>query len=274
MRDASAFRERFKQWKTTGELPYEAGLPKYKVGKDPDEDLINSLIKYEGFLETPKDIGDGKITIGSGLTNRKYTSKGHITRAENRAAVKSEVNQRRSRLSRTIPGWSDLPDSAKNALIHYDYNFPITDKSSPKLLKYLAAKDWKNAASQMDAGINMKGFSRGLRNRRQYEQQWFLSDLLNQTTQNTAPNTPSLVQDVLPSRPEFSMPWTYTKPTDFQYQLDSTVPESISSWSSGDGPAPKTRNFSLVSDLYNLQRQLSEIGQSVTLNQPQRWIVQ
>ena len=34
MRDTSAFRERFNYWKSTGELPYEAGLPKYDDGKN------------------------------------------------------------------------------------------------------------------------------------------------------------------------------------------------------------------------------------------------
>ena len=33
MRDVNAFRERFNYWKSTGELPYEAGLPKYEGGK-------------------------------------------------------------------------------------------------------------------------------------------------------------------------------------------------------------------------------------------------
>ena len=33
MRDVNAFRERFNYWKSTGELPYEAGLPKYTGGK-------------------------------------------------------------------------------------------------------------------------------------------------------------------------------------------------------------------------------------------------
>ena len=41
MRDVNAFRERFNYWKSTGELPYEAGLPKYAPGKD--DDLIESL---------------------------------------------------------------------------------------------------------------------------------------------------------------------------------------------------------------------------------------
>lgn len=36
MRDVNAFRERFNYWKSTGELPYEAGLPKYAPGKDDE----------------------------------------------------------------------------------------------------------------------------------------------------------------------------------------------------------------------------------------------
>lgn len=36
MRDVNAFKERFNYWKSTGELPYEAGLPKYAPGKDDE----------------------------------------------------------------------------------------------------------------------------------------------------------------------------------------------------------------------------------------------
>lgn len=51
MRDVNAFRERFNYWKSTGELPYEAGLPKYAPGKDDD------LIEYIGQLENPTKYG-------------------------------------------------------------------------------------------------------------------------------------------------------------------------------------------------------------------------
>jgi len=57
MRNTSAFRERFKQWKATGELPYEAGLPKYEIGKDPDEYSEDELIEYLGALENPGKVG-------------------------------------------------------------------------------------------------------------------------------------------------------------------------------------------------------------------------
>ena len=35
--------------------------------------------------------------------------------------------------------------------------------------RYAAARDWENTAKQMDAGVNMKKFSKGLRTRRKYE---------------------------------------------------------------------------------------------------------
>lgn len=43
MRNTDAFRERFKYWKTTGELPYEAGLPKYGSGKPSRSAFVESL---------------------------------------------------------------------------------------------------------------------------------------------------------------------------------------------------------------------------------------
>ena len=232
MRDINAFRERFNHWRSTGELPYEAGLPKYASGKD--DDLIESLIKYEGFLEHATDIGDGVQTIGSGLTNKKYTSKGTITRQENRRAVQSEIIERRNRLSKTFPHWNELPDSAKNALIHYDYNFPINKKSSPKLLKYAAARDWENTAKQMDAGVNMKGFSNGLRKRREYERSLFLQDLIPTENQRTSAqrriiqNVPTAVE-MVDASPKWN-PVGYQVPsygTDRPY-YDPTTPEYLS----------------------------------------------
>jgi len=52
MRDTNAFRERFKYWKTTGELPYEAGLPKYDEGKGSDVTSEDFIKQYESFSPT------------------------------------------------------------------------------------------------------------------------------------------------------------------------------------------------------------------------------
>ena len=47
MRDVNAFRERYNYWKSTGELPYEAGIPTYAGGKKPTssaKDIYNRLL--------------------------------------------------------------------------------------------------------------------------------------------------------------------------------------------------------------------------------------
>lgn len=41
-------------------------------GGPTDDDLIDWIIREEGFLTTPQNIGDGKITLGSGLTAQKW----------------------------------------------------------------------------------------------------------------------------------------------------------------------------------------------------------
>ena len=60
-------------------------------GNQVDNDLVDFIIKEEGFLEHPKDIGDGLLTIGSGLTAKRwhdlYRSKGRWSVEDNKGAV-------------------------------------------------------------------------------------------------------------------------------------------------------------------------------------------
>ena len=70
MGDVTAFRERFKAYKdgkSVSEI-YDAGLPRYAGGYTPSPEFVDRVIKEEGFLTSPRDIGDGKRTVGSGLT--------------------------------------------------------------------------------------------------------------------------------------------------------------------------------------------------------------
>ena len=68
----------------------------YAGGGNTDDDLVDWIIKEEGFLSTPKDIGDGKMTLGSGLTSSKwhelYKRRGNRwSKEDNRRAVAEEV---------------------------------------------------------------------------------------------------------------------------------------------------------------------------------------
>lgn len=157
--------------------------PQYKGGKSPkiktwnDNDIADLIIGFEGFLPHAKDIGDGKITIGSGLTNPKYTRFGTITPEQNRRFVLEEIAARKARLSRNVPGWNTLPGSAKAALLSYDYGYMVDRKTSPKMMKALQDRNWLEVSNQMNAGWNMKKFKKGLRKRRTQERNLFLSDL-------------------------------------------------------------------------------------------------
>lgn len=179
--------------------------PQYKGGKSPkiktwnDNDIADLIIGFEGFSPHAKDIGDGKITIGSGLTNPKYTRFGTITPEQNRRFVLEEIAARKARLSRNVPGWNTLPGSAKAALLSYDYGWMVDRKTSPKMMKALQDKNWLEVSNQMNAGWNMKKFKKGLRKRRTQERNLFLSDLYR-----PAPLKP--VQTVSPM-PEAKIPF-------------------------------------------------------------------
>ena len=124
MRDVNAFRERFNYWRSTGELPYEAGLPKYAPGKD--DDLIDYIGQLEnptkhglsnGVWRTPKDSSKWDVhQIGMGLDIRQehnpivynyLKSKGRLndpwlTEAEERMLRKKTWDQKRPTWERFV----------------------------------------------------------------------------------------------------------------------------------------------------------------------------
>ena len=153
-------------------------LDAYTDGKDDFYSLAaDYIIKHEGFEPVGRATGDGKITIGYGTTDPRYAKVGtRISRAAARKLLMDDLRSRDARLFKTVGRYADLPDSARMALLSYDYNYPTSSKKTPKLYAALANGNWKEAARQMDAGMNMKGFS-GLKKRRADEQAMFLSDL-------------------------------------------------------------------------------------------------
>ena len=104
-------------------------LPDTFMSKHKDnEPLINWITQEEGFLRKPTDLGDGKITLGSGLTDPKwhkqYRQKGNVwSQEDNRNAVKEEIEEREKRLSKFFPNWNKLPKESQEALLSYKYNY-------------------------------------------------------------------------------------------------------------------------------------------------------
>lgn len=145
--------------------------------KVSNNNLIDWIINEEGFLDYPKDIGDGKLTIGSGLTNPKWIAKynktGVWTPEDNRAAVSEEIETRRKWAEENVPNWNILPLDSQNALLSYKYNYDFNKKNSPKLYEALSNKNYEEAARQIDATSGNPKFKKGLLARRQREQELF-----------------------------------------------------------------------------------------------------
>ena len=151
------------------------------MGKTRDYNgLADYIIQEEGFLDKPTNIGDGKITLGSGLTDPKwhnlYKQRGNKwSKEDNKKAVIEEIKMREKILADSFPNWDKLPIDSQNALISYKYNYNFTPSNSPKL--YQAARDFNylNMAAQMDVTSKDPKFRKGLMERRKREQEMFLS---------------------------------------------------------------------------------------------------
>jgi len=159
-------------------------MPKSKANFSVvNDELIDWVIREEGFLNKPTDIGDGKVTIGSGLTDPKwidkYKKKGYWSKEDNRKAVAEELQKRRDWAEDTLPNWDTLPLNAKRAMLSYKYNYDFTRDNSPKLFGAMENGNFVEAIRQMDATSKNPKFKKGLQARREREQQWGLQGLFD-----------------------------------------------------------------------------------------------
>jgi len=179
-------------------------------GSIVSDKLVDMTIKEEGFNKQPEDIGDGKMTLGSGLTASKwhdlYRKRGNKwSAADNRMAVRQELSDREKWAKSNIPNWKGLPDSSKEALLMYKYNYDFNRANSPKLFAALEAGNLPEAARQMDATSKDPKFKKGLANRRKREQAHFMlgvrptptapNDITLQSPDNTFVYNPYLLQE-------------------------------------------------------------------------------
>ena len=141
-----------------------------------DSNTVLKLIDdFEGFKDKVYKDGKGIDTIGHGLTDKKYISKGTITKEESLSGVKSHIDKEVLPHLKNKPYWNNLNDNQKSALISYIYNIGSGNfnTKSPSLQKALSEGNWDKAAKQMDFGYNdIK--NPGLKERRDKERQLFL----------------------------------------------------------------------------------------------------
>ena len=151
------------------------------VSQTDDSDLVDFIIKEEGFLKEPTNIGDGKTTLGSGLTDPKwhklYRQRGNRwSEEDNRRAVAEEVAKRRKWAEDTVPNWDNLPPSAQKAMLSYKYNYNFTPENSPLLFNAMNEGRYRDALLEMNATSKDDKFKKGLMERRKREQSLGLSD--------------------------------------------------------------------------------------------------
>lgn len=147
-----------------------------------NKELVRRVQKEEGFTSYPKDIGDGKLTLGSGLTGEKwrklYQQRGNVwSKEDDTQAVAEELTNHYNWATKNVPNFNSLPKSAQQALLSYKYNYNFNAKNSPKLYAALKARDYRTAASEMNATSKNPNLVEGLKKRRAREQEWFMQDL-------------------------------------------------------------------------------------------------
>lgn len=214
-------------------------VPMFKKGSDRYEAFVDDVIREEGFLKQPENIGDGVWTIGSGLTKKKwhdlYKARGNKwSEADNRAAVKEELENTKRDLRRVFPSFDTFPVQAQEVLMDIQYNTgAVSKKRSPNFVKHVLAEDWAAAANDMDWGNKDEKFGNGLRQRNERRQRKWLTAFAGQLGTKRKSD---LVKQ-MEARPTYTPKEPVHVPTPTQYPIQNTVPQAISSWSSPDAPS-------------------------------------
>ena len=177
-RDVAAFRERFnayKNGKSVSEI-YDAGLPKYDIGKVPEQvsdDVIDFIIKNEGGYtgKLSIDPGNGAESL-DGVNVKKYIDQfkktGRWTLQDHRNAIREIVADNRSHIRKKLSNYNSLTKDQQKALDDIVFNIGSLD-ASPKFVSAVLAGDINKAKFEMDWGNNQKDIYgrplRGLRPR-------------------------------------------------------------------------------------------------------------
>lgn len=193
---------------------------------------IDFLDKHEGFEGHVYPDGKGIPTIGYGFTDPAYIKMGTMSKDKAKQILQKELINRDRFLSR-LKNWDNLGEGGKTALRSYYYNYPAGFKEATKFMQAWNAGNYEEAIRQVDAGWN-DAANRGLRNRRQEEQELlrndpFIMSVLNNNWKLPVPKLTKQNEEM-----QFQ-PWENYHGTD--YPINNPAPSSISSWNSSQSPA-------------------------------------
>lgn len=148
------------------------------TGTFPKVEAQMLIEKYEQFRPTPyRPTKHDKLTIGYGLTDKKYIRQGRMSEVDASLAVREYINKHIIPTLSKKPYYDKLSPKQKTALISLSYNIGQTkfDKSV-KLQEALTKGDWESAIKEMDHGMNNPE-TPGLKTRRLEEQKLFANYL-------------------------------------------------------------------------------------------------
>lgn len=138
---------------------------------------VEVIKKFEKFKPKVYLDGNGKPTIGYGSTAPEYINKKELSEPEAAQAVVNYITTNINPILQKQPYYNKLGPNQRAALTSLIYNIgPTQFRNSPKLQKALTTWDINNIIKNMDHGMSDTK-NGGLKTRRLFEQQLFLSDL-------------------------------------------------------------------------------------------------
>ena len=144
----------------------------------PSKSIKDYIKKTEAFRPNWYLDGNGIPTVGYGFTGEYYKNKypDGMTKEQADEEFEKTISKFASLVKTHTPNYGSLSQNQKDALLSYMYNVGPGNYTakSPKFQQALKDKDWNAVASHMDIGYNDKR-NPGLRKRRDYERELFLS---------------------------------------------------------------------------------------------------
>ena len=211
---------------------------RYKYGKSPWDDSTKFTSSYEGWSDTAYQNKGDVPTIGYGTTNKKWVSKGRITREQGKQAMVEDFMANEPLLRKNIKNYDKLPDTAKIVLRDILYNVGQGNlfQKSPKFMAAINSGNWEEAARQMDWDNNKPGMGGAIK-RNTARQSLFLQDLMNNPIKPVSPLVESLENQPQFQPVQIKVPVDNTDFSLFNASVQSPAPQSINAWKGKGSPA-------------------------------------
>ena len=123
--------------------------------------LVEYVMRKEGFLRTPKRDNDGTMIIGHSTSVEFARKCGWVgwfmTKKTAKRVLEMRLAQEANELYSLVPGLSNAPLNVQTAIKSMYFNGGPS-LVGPNCRRFIAAKDWPSLAQEIALGHNPKGF--------------------------------------------------------------------------------------------------------------------